>query len=1459
MASSISQIRDGRIVTQKDVTTDYSLRIAKVEGGKLQLSNKLRTINMIDDIGGGLLRKVDFMDKMPALNNTSEIVNLGYLGRTVVYTGETGSGFEKGSAYRCLPVYNYTWQRLSAGNTAQLLKFVDRVADSALTDRNGNPVTIGDNDFISIFDSDDNPRCVMYYTQDVAGGKYIAMSSGYATREEAESASASAIVMYKLIDGIWVRQSGVNGYLGIFTDCTIKYISEAMGNFVTGHIPTGSDPSPAFKWELLTTTDHTSLSSFQTLYPIDNVCMLTSTPTCFYLGDLSTTSIANFTLDVSDLAIGQYYNNNILYFEIGNNTSISFVAAGSSTALINVGGDSLTVAGKYRANIEVLPDLTISVVISRISNTTQSTQESTYYGFYYFTTGTDSNVQRCTMTRVLDASGNLKENFVDIDETAYSTIAKPCHNLRRCVVKNGAVQYYLNASNSKYKEDGFAKANLTGEDGDVMVEIPTIYVRITADDTKRVYLFSSTPIPDNVDKNLDQIYNGIHPAFRVGGTLVSNQFEVDGVTPLRLPKNKLYVGAFESVCCHHGTQNLVVGTVKAGGTTFEDLTTPTGSFANYDSYPKSGNGLPHNYKADDRITVAVDNFEARSVAPYRNGEMVYVGMPGVKVVMETSTDSLNDVLYTTTAGADTLITQLTTDITFQPGRIYYRYDGTNYIKVDVVIGDPVPPNTYYNREYQAMTGYVYTNGVFNIKWANGTFTLSKGEVAVFTASAAEGPVLFNALTWSPVSGITGTCNTIDAVYHCVEKPINFNSTYESDWLKAMSGNPNWALNYKPITGLTRALFQTGHANGGEGASGYYQNSYFNIVKINDSSTINPITFPTDDMSCRFIFNPTASDQSCCVTYADKSVCIWYGMDGNDSIRESFKLFYDDNIWKLTDGTTTLRKDDTAYVSSNDDGAVGEYIDLNHRYLDAYKPGFQDPGATTPSSGSEIAPAIKLDTWTINNAGEYTYNDGSVAYKLWLNDVDLTQSNPFVNLLNRYLITATINGAQVLIYFSNVIGPDMVNQYFEDTVAAPIVVAQRSLVGTTVGTGDISLEIEPGETARTFTYMNGEGFDRKWSCNETISGTVYEYVIEHISESDTRQIQDTDITLGSVYGGSWVVAKYSPTGISTWEPDAVLTSDKDMIFTFGSVVRRVGFVSITEYRSANSDVVMLYNDNTGKWTIQYNSAEYVGIPARAPYNDNVYFTPAYTAEYKNSSIIKFRNTPLVSVYPVSLNRGYNINNRTLQLLTLLMVADAGTFDLNAGLYDGTLDMTSVPYTGTTCNLGNSTGKSSESKASSYRGIENLINDVGCYIDGIIPMRRYIDGVLTEGYWECINPGAYSDILRVFAAAKFVDNIPQYFDVRPGHYYVWHTLSFPTTGEIKAIDPLTLMPIAETNNKKYRAYITNGLANYSAYIACKNNFTLAAFTVSVDDYLQLLNKTFSAGTTFTGNNVGGRIQL
>ena len=67
--------------------------------------------------------------------------------------------------------------------------------------------------------------------------------------------------------------------------------------------------------------------------------------------------------------------------------------------------------------------------------------------------------------------------------------------MRRCVFKDdGTVNYYLHANDST-KRDNSANANLTGADGQVMVEIPDMYVRFEMDGNKRRCLMSAQALP----------------------------------------------------------------------------------------------------------------------------------------------------------------------------------------------------------------------------------------------------------------------------------------------------------------------------------------------------------------------------------------------------------------------------------------------------------------------------------------------------------------------------------------------------------------------------------------------------------------------------------------------------------------------------------------------------------------------------------------------------------------------------------------------------------------------------------------------------------------------------------------------------------------------------------------------------------------------------------------------------
>ena len=113
--------------------------------------------------------------------------------------------------------------------------------------------------------------------------------------------------------------------------------------------------------------------------------------------------------------------------------------------------------------------------------------------------------------------------------------------MRRCVVNaDGTVNYYLNPDNSNFKEDGTPSV-LTGDDGNVMVEIPKHYIKAETVDTVDSFSISLTP---EVDYILDPAFlkwNGTEMVevpyryFRAYEGFVSDGklLSVSGVTPTR--------------------------------------------------------------------------------------------------------------------------------------------------------------------------------------------------------------------------------------------------------------------------------------------------------------------------------------------------------------------------------------------------------------------------------------------------------------------------------------------------------------------------------------------------------------------------------------------------------------------------------------------------------------------------------------------------------------------------------------------------------------------------------------------------------------------------------------------------------------------------------------------------------------------------------------------------------------
>ena len=96
------------------------------------------------------------------------------------------------------------------------------------------------------------------------------------------------------------------------------------------------------------------------------------------------------------------------------------------------------------------------------------------------------------------AEFNINASNKDVTRIGSVELLRECpiqSGMRRCILKdNGDVNYYLHDKNTELTETG-VKANLSGNDGQVMVEIPQLYFRFeTKADMARV-LFSPVQLP----------------------------------------------------------------------------------------------------------------------------------------------------------------------------------------------------------------------------------------------------------------------------------------------------------------------------------------------------------------------------------------------------------------------------------------------------------------------------------------------------------------------------------------------------------------------------------------------------------------------------------------------------------------------------------------------------------------------------------------------------------------------------------------------------------------------------------------------------------------------------------------------------------------------------------------------------------------------------------------------------
>jgi len=136
--------------------------------------------------------------------------------------------------------------------------------------------------------------------------------------------------------------------------------------------------------------------------------------------------------------------------------------------------------------------------------------EALPYGVRWDTTNSSP-----AMTKGIVSGGE----FIAVAYTSYPIQEQ----MRRCVLDSSTVfQYYLNAENANYKENGDT-ANIDGTDGQVMVQIPRFHYIDQVDGDYRYFLISSKPFYF-IKSDTSKVYSAVHPWFLEGGGLVDHKY-----------------------------------------------------------------------------------------------------------------------------------------------------------------------------------------------------------------------------------------------------------------------------------------------------------------------------------------------------------------------------------------------------------------------------------------------------------------------------------------------------------------------------------------------------------------------------------------------------------------------------------------------------------------------------------------------------------------------------------------------------------------------------------------------------------------------------------------------------------------------------------------------------------------------------------------------------------------------
>lgn len=294
--------------------------------------------------------------------------------------------------------------------------------------------------------------------------------------------------------------------------------------------------------------------------------------------------------------------------------------------------------------------------------------------------------------------------------------------MKRCVLNtNGTVNYFLNPSNSGYKEDGTVSV-LDGTAGNVMVQVPKFYVKYTDDGVSKSVEISLTADAGFV----------VHPAFVKAGVEVAYRYyraytainqvgvlhSVSGV----IPTVSQTIATFRTQARANGAGwemvdwNLLSAIQALGFVEFADF--------QWDRYIGAGN----NVGADYGITTGQSNGIGNSSSPSTNNGMwmSYRGIENFYADVWEFTDGVNFTAYVPYINSNH--TTFASDV----------FTG-DYVSSGVTM--PAASGSYIKNINVGSTGFIptsVTGGSSTTYVGDGLWTAAGNTIAVFGGSAGTG-------------------------------------------------------------------------------------------------------------------------------------------------------------------------------------------------------------------------------------------------------------------------------------------------------------------------------------------------------------------------------------------------------------------------------------------------------------------------------------------------------------------------------------------------------------------------------------------------------------------------------------------------------------------------------------------------------------------------------------------------